>query len=165
MFDTLQNAALTRIFSASGRPAPQPSALPKSLVQSWDTNTQYRTGSGPKPSTSNLFAIQGFNLDNQPTSTNLQPVEAFNASVRQVELINDFVAQGYGMLTLGDDEVTRLNDVEPEEHGTIACVGAGTGGPMGLGKVAQMAILFGVAVHVTSTPMAQWPFSFLVDRE
>eukprot|EP00913_Durusdinium_trenchii_P004466 g4145.t1 len=31
------------------------------------------------------------------------------------------------MLTLADDEVTRLNDVEPEEHGTIACVGAGTG--------------------------------------
>lgn len=69
------------------------------------------------------------------------------------------------MLTLGDDEVTRLNDVEPEEHGTIACVGAGTGGPMGLGKVAQMAILFGVAVHVTCTPMAQQPFDFMVDRE
>ncbi|CAL1138481.1 unnamed protein product [Cladocopium goreaui] len=31
------------------------------------------------------------------------------------------------MLTLADDEVTRLNDVEPEEFGTIACVGAGTG--------------------------------------
>ena len=45
-----------------------------------------------------------------------------------MELINDFVAQGYGMLTLGDSEVTRLNDVEPETNGTIACVGAGTGG-------------------------------------
>ena len=42
-------------------------------------------------------------------------------------MINDFVAQGYGMLTLGDHEVTRLNDVEPEANGTIACVGAGTG--------------------------------------
>lgn len=79
-----------------------------------------------------VLAVAGVILNNQCRFTNLDwKVNGYelehDLKIGKVELINDFVAQGYGMLTLGDDEVTRLNDVEPEEHGTIACVGAGTG--------------------------------------
>lgn len=45
----------------------------------------------------------------------------------QVKLINDFEAQGYGLLTLGAEEVTKLNDGERRAHAPVACVGAGTG--------------------------------------
>lgn len=44
-----------------------------------------------------------------------------------VEVINDFVAQGYGVLTLGDHEVIQLAGPEPCVGAPIACVGAGTG--------------------------------------
>ncbi|CAK9012882.1 unnamed protein product [Durusdinium trenchii] len=79
-----------------------------------------------------VMAVAGVILNNQCRFTNLDwKVNGYELEselkIGKVELINDFVAQGYGMLTLADDEVTRLNDVEPEEHGTIACVGAGTG--------------------------------------
>eukprot|EP00927_Polykrikos_kofoidii_P012355 TRINITY_DN15326_c0_g1_i4.p1 TRINITY_DN15326_c0_g1~~TRINITY_DN15326_c0_g1_i4.p1 ORF type:complete len:448 (-),score=89.79 TRINITY_DN15326_c0_g1_i4:113-1456(-) len=43
------------------------------------------------------------------------------------EIMNDFVAQGYGVLTLGADEVTRISGSEPVLGGTIGCIGAGTG--------------------------------------
>jgi glucokinase len=44
-----------------------------------------------------------------------------------VEVINDFVAQGYGVLTLGDDEVIQISGAEPTRGAVVACVGAGTG--------------------------------------
>jgi glucokinase len=44
-----------------------------------------------------------------------------------VLLINDFEAQGYGLLTLGPDERTQLNDAQPRLGAPMACVGAGTG--------------------------------------
>ncbi|KAL3928923.1 MAG: hypothetical protein SGPRY_002183 [Prymnesium sp.] len=47
--------------------------------------------------------------------------------IPRVELINDFVAQGYGLLTLGPNECIKLNNVEKKEGAPIACVGAGTG--------------------------------------
>ena len=55
-----------------------------------------------------------------------------NALARQlgiprVKLINDFEAQGYGLLTLGDSEVIKLNDATPVPGAPKACVGAGTG--------------------------------------
>ena len=39
----------------------------------------------------------------------------------QVELINDFVAQGYGMLTLGDDEAEKTvhSETIPETIETV----------------------------------------------
>ena len=33
--------------------------------------------------------------------------------IGRVEVINDFVAQGFGVLTLGDDEVETLHDAPP----------------------------------------------------
>lgn len=47
--------------------------------------------------------------------------------IGKAEIINDFVAQGYGILTLADDEVTYLHDVKPTPGAPIACLGAGTG--------------------------------------
>jgi len=44
-----------------------------------------------------------------------------------VEVINDFVGQGYGVLTLGDDEVIQLAGPEPAVGAPIGCIGAGTG--------------------------------------
>jgi len=44
-----------------------------------------------------------------------------------VKLINDFEAQGYGLLTLSPKECIRLNDAKPLPGAPIACVGAGTG--------------------------------------
>ena len=42
------------------------------------------------------------------------------------EIINDFVAQGYGILTLGDDDVVSLHKATPVDGAPIACLGAGT---------------------------------------
>lgn len=47
--------------------------------------------------------------------------------IPKVKLINDFEAQGYGLLTLSSKEVIKLNDAEPKAGAPIACVGAGTG--------------------------------------
>lgn len=47
--------------------------------------------------------------------------------IPKVRLINDFEAQGYGLLTLRDSEKRKLNDGVPQPGAPIACVGAGTG--------------------------------------
>ena len=47
--------------------------------------------------------------------------------ITHVEIINDFVAQGYGILTLGKGDVKQLNDAQPLSGAPIACLGAGTG--------------------------------------
>lgn len=48
--------------------------------------------------------------------------------IERVELINDFVAQGYGLLTLDKKkDCEMLQDVEVKEGAPIAVVGAGTG--------------------------------------
>jgi len=47
--------------------------------------------------------------------------------IPRVLLINDFEAQGYGLLTLTPDEVICMNDAKPRPGAPIACIGAGTG--------------------------------------
>lgn len=47
--------------------------------------------------------------------------------IPKVKLINDFEAQGYGLLTLAPSETIKLTDAEPKPGAPIACVGAGTG--------------------------------------
>ncbi|CAI5747493.1 unnamed protein product [Peronospora destructor] len=47
--------------------------------------------------------------------------------IKQVKLINDFVAMGYGLLTLRPHEYIVLNDVPKDESAPIATIGAGTG--------------------------------------
>jgi len=79
-----------------------------------------------------VLAVAGVVLNNACRFTNLDWVVngselEVDLKIGRVELINDFVAQGYGMLTLGSTEVMKLNDAEPVQNGTIACIGAGTG--------------------------------------
>ena len=52
---------------------------------------------------------------------------AKSLGIPQVKLINDFEAQGYGLLTLNDQEKELLNGGTPVPGAPIACVGAGTG--------------------------------------
>eukprot|EP00750_Incisomonas_marina_P015225 INCI18119.1.p1 GENE.INCI18119.1~~INCI18119.1.p1 ORF type:complete len:469 (+),score=77.87 INCI18119.1:124-1530(+) len=47
--------------------------------------------------------------------------------VRKFQLINDFEAQGYGVLTLDSKETFTLQDAESVQGAPIACIGAGTG--------------------------------------
>ena len=61
----------------------------------------------------------GWSIDGASLSTCL--------GIEKVKLINDFEAQGYGLLTLGDHEVTQLNKGVKKPGAPIACVGAGTG--------------------------------------
>lgn len=79
-----------------------------------------------------VLALAGVVMNNQCRFTNLDWV--LNGSeleeelkIGRVELINDFVAQGYGMLTLQDDETKKLNDAERQPGAPICCIGAGTG--------------------------------------
>eukprot|EP00904_Undaria_pinnatifida_P011444 jgi/Undpi1/742/HiC_scaffold_10.g04206.m1 len=52
--------------------------------------------------------------------------ERFN--IAAVQLVNDFVAAGYGLLTLDvDTECATLQAGEPRQGGPIGCIGSGTG--------------------------------------
>jgi glucokinase len=44
-----------------------------------------------------------------------------------VELINDFVAVGYGLTALGDEDLEVMHDAPRRDGAPIACLGAGTG--------------------------------------
>mmetsp|Transcript_51553 Transcript_51553/g.136210 ORF Transcript_51553/g.136210 Transcript_51553/m.136210 type:complete len:565 (+) Transcript_51553:3-1697(+) len=79
-----------------------------------------------------VLALAGIVISNQCRFTNLDWIVDGSKleqalKIGRVELINDFVAQGYGMLTLGDDEVIKLNDAVPKPGAPKACIGAGTG--------------------------------------
>jgi len=78
------------------------------------------------------LAVAGVAQQNRCRLTNLDWLidgpaleERFNLPC--VEVINDFVAQGYGVLTLADSEVVQMAGPEPAPGAPIACVGAGTG--------------------------------------
>jgi len=53
--------------------------------------------------------------------------------IRKCFLVNDFIGQGYGLLTLNDNDTTRIVELIPgsfqrlNRNGPKACVGAGTG--------------------------------------
>jgi glucokinase len=47
--------------------------------------------------------------------------------IEYVQLINDFLAMGYGVLTLNTSECLKVNEALPQEGGVIAVIGAGTG--------------------------------------
>eukprot|EP00928_Gymnodinium_smaydae_P054241 TRINITY_DN38054_c0_g1_i1.p1 TRINITY_DN38054_c0_g1~~TRINITY_DN38054_c0_g1_i1.p1 ORF type:complete len:571 (+),score=119.01 TRINITY_DN38054_c0_g1_i1:144-1715(+) len=78
------------------------------------------------------FAVAGVAQHNRSRLTNLDwlidgPQLSKDFDIKVIEVINDFVAQGYGVLTLGDDEVVQLAGPSPVPLAPIACVGAGTG--------------------------------------
>ena len=65
------------------------------------------------------LAIKGWRIDGDSMKSNWK--------MGRVKLVNDFLAQGYGVLTLNENEYITINDVTPSNDGPIACVGAGTG--------------------------------------
>jgi len=80
-----------------------------------------------------VLAVAGIVTGNQCRFTNLDwTVDgnelAQNLGIERVEVINDFVAQGYGTLTLGDEDLVELSPgIKPRAGAPIACIGAGTG--------------------------------------
>jgi len=90
--------------------------------------------SGSMVPTSCCLACAGAITDNSVVFTNVADGwtirgESLSKSlgIPKVVLVNDFVAQGYGLLTLEDSEKMLLNDAKPVPGAPIACVGAGTG--------------------------------------
>jgi glucokinase len=52
---------------------------------------------------------------------------AFQLGIGKIRLLNDFATIGYGLESLGPDDVVALNDRQPDPRGPIAILGAGTG--------------------------------------
>ncbi|XRB14972.1 glucokinase [Pseudoscourfieldia marina] len=81
------------------------------------------------------FAVAGPVSNNSVSFTNRSSwvvdgaamAEDFGMARGSVRLINDFVANGYGLLTLQPHELHVINDVAPTPRAPMACVGAGTG--------------------------------------
>ena len=91
-----------------------------------------KTG-GQRPQVCCLACAGGIK-DNSVSFTNIKDgwtIEgnslAKELGIPKVKLINDFEAQGYGLLTLSPQEKIKLNSAEPQPGAPIACVGAGTG--------------------------------------
>jgi len=74
---------------------------------------------GPVDSNSVSFTNRGWTIYGDQLATEL--------GIKKVVLINDFVANGYGLLTLGKQHLHVLQDVPPKAGQPIACIGAGTG--------------------------------------
>ncbi|MBE9174491.1 glucokinase [Synechocystis salina LEGE 06155] len=78
------------------------------------------------------FAIAGPVVDNSCRLTNLDwhltsDRLAQELAIARVDLINDFVAVGYGILGLGAEDLTVLQSAPVDPSGAIAVLGAGTG--------------------------------------
>jgi glucokinase len=56
-----------------------------------------------------------------------EPDLAAQTGIRQIELVNDFVAAAAGVQMLGSDAIATLQDGNPQPTGTRAVIGAGTG--------------------------------------
>lgn len=63
---------------------------------------------------------------NLPWTVNARVLGA-DIGIPRTEIINDFRAVGYGLSRLGPSDVVTLQQGEPDPHGTIAVIGAGTG--------------------------------------
>lgn len=93
--------------------------------------SKYCTAGEAWPSVA-VLAVAGVVAANRVRFTNLDwTVDGFELAskfdIKRVEIINDFVAQGYGTLTLGDEDIIKLNGVPSRKWAPIACIGAGTG--------------------------------------
>lgn len=83
--------------------------------------------------TAACFAVAGPVRDNRINFTNREgwilDAEDIRHSfgIQSVMLLNDFVSNGYGLLTLDEEDLVTLQEGSPSETSPIACVGAGTG--------------------------------------
>ena len=73
---------------------------------------------GPVADNAVLFTNSGWLISGPSLSSK------FSTSVK---IVNDFVGQGYGVLTLKEGETRVLHDAERVPGAPIVCVGAGTG--------------------------------------
>lgn len=87
-----------------------------------------------KPPLSACFAVAGPVKDNVVRFTNRAAwtIDGYSIEkefgIKKVRLINDFVANGYGLLTLDEDkECIALQKAKKVKSAPIACIGAGTG--------------------------------------
>ena len=86
------------------------------------------------PPTSACLAFAGPVKDNRAELTNRKGWEivgsdiAAEFGIKVVKIVNDFVALGYGLLTLNEDkECVTLQKAPKQQNAPIACIGAGTG--------------------------------------
>lgn len=87
-----------------------------------------------KPPVCGCFAVAGPVADNKVRFTNRDSWSidgdeiAEQLNIAKVVLINDFLAVGYGILTLDEEkECIVLQKAEKKPNAPIACIGAGTG--------------------------------------
>lgn len=81
------------------------------------------------------LAVAGAVMNNSVTFTNIKPSWTLDGEVLQqelgidkVQLVNDFVANGYGILTLDESQECHIIQHAPKIPGApIACIGPGTG--------------------------------------
>lgn len=78
------------------------------------------------------FGIAGPVVDQRSELTNLQWLLDAQAleqtlNISKVALLNDFEANGYGVLGLGETDLRVLQEAEPQLKSPIAVIGAGTG--------------------------------------
>jgi len=102
------------------------------IIETFFEDAAHRWGSDLQRPKVAVFAIAGIVTANQCRYTNLDWIVngseiAETFKIGRVEIINDFVAQGYGVLTLSDQEVAVLNDAPPRHGAPVAVLGAGTG--------------------------------------
>ncbi len=87
-----------------------------------------------RPPITACFAVAGPVTDNVVRFTNRDmwsvdgDLIAKELGIKVVRLVNDFLAVGYGLLTLDEDtECVTLQDAPKQKGAPIACIGAGTG--------------------------------------
>lgn len=79
------------------------------------------------------FAVAGPVVNNQINFTNRdgwiidRTTIMTDFGIKDVQLVNDFAASGYGLLALGPEEVITLQEGKPRPDAPIALIGAGTG--------------------------------------
>lgn len=67
----------------------------------------------------NFTNRDGWIIDRNTIETDFQ--------IPRVQLVNDFVASGYGLLSLSDEELITLQEGKKRDNAPVALVGAGTG--------------------------------------
>ncbi|MFE4104749.1 glucokinase [Almyronema epifaneia] len=101
------------------------------MVQQFLQEAAAATQTQPDPEVA-CFAIAGPVVNHTSSLTNLAWFLASDRlqselGLKQVELINDFEAVGYGILGLQAADIETLQAGDPQAHAPIAIIGAGTG--------------------------------------
>ncbi|MEM9088369.1 MAG: glucokinase [Cyanobacteria bacterium P01_F01_bin.53] len=101
------------------------------MVKIFFAEAQKHLGHLPSPRVA-CFGIAGPVVDNRSELTNLKwsldaKVLEKKLDIPQVVLINDFAANGYGVLGLAESDLHTLQSTPAQGHAPIAIIGAGTG--------------------------------------